>query len=57
MHSTVCPFCGVASGPHETQESCIRALQEEIARVRALVDVKPQTNEGDGRRPREEHHA
>jgi hypothetical protein len=34
-----CPFCGVATNvPHETQELCIRALQEEIARMRAVLE-------------------
>lgn len=33
-----CPFCGVATDqPHETQESCIQALHEEIARMRAVL--------------------
>jgi hypothetical protein len=34
-----CPFCGVITEiPHETQEGCIRALHEEIARMRALLE-------------------
>lgn len=38
MTVTSCPFCGVATEvAHETQEGCIAALQEEIARVRNLL--------------------
>jgi hypothetical protein len=34
-----CPFCGVATdSPHETQEGCIKALQQEIARTRAILE-------------------
>lgn len=34
-----CPFCGVVTEtPHETQSSCIEALNAEIARMRALLD-------------------
>jgi hypothetical protein len=33
-----CPFCGVANNlPHETQEACIAALHDEIARMREVV--------------------
>lgn len=33
-----CPFCGVATRvPHESQEGCIAALQEEIGRMRGLL--------------------
>ena len=36
--TTPCPFCGVASKvPHETQEACIAALHDEIARMREMV--------------------
>jgi hypothetical protein len=35
---TGCPFCGASTGlPHESQEACIAALQEEIARTREIV--------------------
>jgi len=35
---STCPFCGVgAFAPHETQEGCIQALNEEIARVKAVL--------------------
>jgi hypothetical protein len=35
---TPCPFCGVLAGvPHETQEGCIAALQNEIGRVRRIL--------------------
>lgn len=39
----VCPFCGVATDVnHETQEGCIAALHEEIARMRGiLAHLKP----------------
>lgn len=34
----VCPFCGIATDlNHETQEGCIAALQEEIARMRGIL--------------------
>jgi hypothetical protein len=38
-----CPFCGVSNNaPHETQEACIAALQNEIARIRAMAErVRP----------------
>jgi hypothetical protein len=37
--STCCPFCGIVTeAPHETQEGCIEALHEEIARMRAVLD-------------------
>ena len=38
-----CPFCGASTDlPHESQEACIAALQEEIARTREIVErVKP----------------
>ena len=33
-----CPFCGVVTEtPHETQEECIEALHEEIARIRHVL--------------------
>jgi hypothetical protein len=36
---TVCPFCGLATeSPHERQAACIEALQEEISRVREIVE-------------------
>lgn len=35
----ICPFCGVVTEtPHETQASCIDALNAEIARMRAVLD-------------------
>lgn len=38
MATTACPFCGVASDvPHETQEGCIEALHDEIARMRRIL--------------------
>jgi hypothetical protein len=34
-----CPFCGASTDlPHESQEACIAALQEEIARTRKIVE-------------------
>ena len=37
--TTPCPFCGVPSHlPHETQEACIAALHQEIARMREVVE-------------------
>ena len=43
MTANACPFCGLATDvPHETQEGCIEALHEEIARVREILGlVKP----------------
>ena len=40
---TSCPFCGgVTDLPHNSQEACIAALQEEIARTREIVErVRP----------------
>jgi len=40
---TSCPFCGASTDlPHESQEACIAALQEEIARTRQIVErVRP----------------
>jgi len=40
---TSCPFCGARTAlPHDSQEACIAALQEEIARTRAIVErVRP----------------
>ena len=40
---TSCPFCGASTDlPHESQEACIAALHEEIARTRQFVKrVKP----------------
>jgi hypothetical protein len=40
---TSCPFCGgVTDLPHDSQEACIAALQEEIARTREIVErVRP----------------
>lgn len=36
---TVCPFCGLATeSPHETQAACVEALQEEVTRVRKIVE-------------------
>lgn len=38
MRFTVCPFCGVASETaHDSQEACIRALQDEIQRTREIL--------------------
>ena len=34
-----CPFCGIVTeAPHTTQEGCIEALHEEIARMRDVLD-------------------
>lgn len=39
MAGTPCPFCGLLTGvPHETQQGCIDALTQEIARVRELLE-------------------
>jgi coproporphyrinogen III oxidase-like Fe-S oxidoreductase len=39
FHGRACPFCGVATDvPHETQEGCIEALHDEIARMRGILD-------------------
>ncbi len=36
---STCPFCGIVTeSPHDTQEGCIEALHEEIARMRAVLD-------------------
>ena len=36
---STCPLCSVATTkPHESHEDCIGALQEEIARVRAVLE-------------------
>ena len=39
----ICPFCGLAADvSHETQEGCIAALHEEIARMRnILANARP----------------
>ena len=38
MRAVICPFCGMAAeSPHESQESCIAALQAEIARTRQIL--------------------
>ena len=35
---TSCRFCGVSVHlPHETQEACIAALREELARLREIM--------------------
>ena len=35
----VCPFCDVVTDvPHQTQEACIDALQQEIARTRRVLE-------------------
>lgn len=40
MKAVTCPFCGVVSDvPHETQETCIEALQAEIARTRNVLQT------------------
>lgn len=38
-----CPSCGLhADAPHETQEECIQALHDEIARTRSILErVRP----------------
>lgn len=34
-----CPFCGIVTDtPHEKQEGCILALNQEIARARELLE-------------------
>jgi hypothetical protein len=39
MKASVCPFCDVASDvPHHTQQGCIDALQQEIARIRQVLE-------------------
>ncbi len=36
---TSCPFCGASTSlPHEREEACIAALQEEIARTRKIAE-------------------
>jgi hypothetical protein len=43
---TGCPFCGASTGlPHESQEACIAALQEEIAQTRKIVQRVKSTPE------------
>ena len=40
MKGVICPFCGVVSDhPHETQEGCINALHQEIARTRKVLEL------------------
>ena len=34
----ICPFCGVPTTTPHTQEGCIQALHEEIARMRAILE-------------------
>jgi hypothetical protein len=35
---TSCPFCGASTSlPHDSEQACIAALQEEIARTREIV--------------------
>jgi hypothetical protein len=39
MTANACPFCGLVTDvAHETQQGCIDALQEEIARVREILE-------------------
>jgi hypothetical protein len=39
MKAMLCPFCGMATElPHESQEGCIAALHEEIARTRQILE-------------------
>jgi hypothetical protein len=38
LTETTCRFCGVSAHlPHETQEACIAALHEELARLREIL--------------------
>jgi hypothetical protein len=38
LPETSCRFCGVSGHlPHETQEACIAALQEELTRLREIM--------------------
>ena len=51
-----CPFCGVSTVvPHETQQGCIEALQDEIARMRGILDhlrpLKSLNREPEDQRP------
>ena len=57
MTAKACPFCGLVTDvPHETQQGCIDALQNEIARVREILetsrpaDTPPPQPEGDEHR-------
>jgi hypothetical protein len=39
MKAIACQFCGTATDvPHETQEACIAALQQEIAWMRDILE-------------------
>ena len=39
MKPFVCPFCDLVSVvPHHTQQACIEALREEIARTRQVLE-------------------
>ncbi len=39
VNATNCPFCGVVTDvPHNTQQGCIDALHDEIARMRQLLE-------------------
>jgi len=39
MKPTVCPSCGVVSDtPHTTEQQCIDALNDEIARTREILE-------------------
>jgi hypothetical protein len=51
-----CPFCGAGTSlPHESQEACIAALQEEIARTREIAErLKAQLHLVSGNDPRSE---
>ena len=47
IHAANCPSCGVVTTvPHNTQERCIEALQDEILRIRQILEqVGPQGSE------------
>ncbi len=45
MTAKACPFCGLVTDvPHETQQGCIDALQDEIARVREILEISRPTD-------------
>lgn len=55
----ICRYCGVETGSgvgHKSQDECIRALHDEIARARQLIDrvrensIRSPGASGDGRR-------
>ena len=52
---SVCPACGLGTGPHGTTEECIRALEAEVKRLTEIAEQLKNSASQAKFRPRGKH--